>query len=177
MNPHIQSFLTPHLRRHRFSKAIGNIHKVFPLWPGGSRDYARLLLDIWDYDTDAELISYMDESVADVGFPTGAINKTTVVEVSSETGQDLIDELELEPGATTWTPKARYYFFNYIEPSVLGSANRPIKGLRISNDGEWIPYPGSHMDGHLVHWEHEPWFVGTHPMPQELLDCCVRISV
>ena len=174
MHSHTKRFLTPYQHRHRFWEAIWNSHhKVFPLWPGGNHEIPELHRGIFDQSVDDESILYLDESDADVAFPIGAINQTTVVEVSSALGQDLIDEFDLELGARIWTPTARYYLFNYIEPSALGSAKHAVAGLRIVSDGEWIPYPGNIMDGHLVHWEHDPWAVGTHPMPEDLLDFCV----
>lgn len=168
MQTQVDEFLVPHLRRHRFWEAVGNSnHKVFPLWPGGCHHIPPLHQGIFDRDVDDESIQYLDDSDAEVAFPTGAINQTTVIEVSSGIGQDLMDGLELEQGARIWTPKARYYLFGYIETSALPETECMIRGLRVLNDGDWIPYPGNLMDGHLVPWEHDPWAVGTHPFPRE----------
>lgn len=167
----VHQFMIPYLRRHRFWEAAFNTrYKVFPLWPGHDRGIPDRPALFVDYQTKDDEVSYLDESDADIGFPTGAINQVTGVEVTSPGGQEWMDYLELEPGAQIWTPQARFYLFDYIEPSALPAANRPFPGLRIVNDGEWIPHPGSLMDGHLVHWEHDPWAVGTHPLPAKYWD-------
>lgn len=137
---------------------------------GGGHDIPEPPRGIFDRTFDDESIEYLDDSEAEVGFPTGAMNKITVVEVSSEEAQHWMEELELEPGARIWTPESRFYLFDYVEPSVLRSVKSPVPGLRFLNDGDWIPYPGNLMDGHLVHWEHDPWAVGTYPLPKEFWD-------
>jgi hypothetical protein len=172
----LHQFLVPYLRRRRFWEAIRvNNHKVFPLWPGSCHELPALNRGIFDQDVDDESISYLEEREAEIAFPTGAINQTTVVEVTSALSQELMDEVVQEQGAQIWTPQARYYLFDYVEPSALPASARISRGLRILNDGEWIPYPGNLMDGHLVHWEHDPWAVGTHPLPGELRDSSAPI--
>lgn len=164
--------MTSRLRRHRFWDAIRtNYHKVFPLWPGVPDDIPNL--GIFDESVDDELIFYLEERKADVAFPTGAINQTTIIEVTSALAQDMMDELDLELGPQIWTPRARYFLFDYIEPSELKPGECVFDGLRIVSDGEWIHYPGNWMDGYLVHWEYDPCAVRTHPFPREL---CDRIS-
>ena len=164
-------FMPPHLRRNRFWEAIRtNNHKVFPLRPGRCYDTTPNHRYIFDQNVDDESIFYLEEREADVAFPTGAINGTTVIEVTSALAQDSMDELDLEQGAQIWTPRARYFLFDYIKPSDLQSSECVARGLRLVNDGEWIHYPGNWMDGFLVHWEHDPWAVGTHPFPREFWD-------
>ena len=174
MHSHTKGFLTPYQHRHRFFEAVEcNCHNVISIPCGSSiGNMPRLtqtiveLHEIWD----------LDKSANEVGFLTGAINQTTVVAVTSSVGQNLMDELELEPSARIWTPTARYYLFDYIEPTASCLSKCKVPGLRIVNDGEWIPYPGNLMDGYLVHWEHDPWTVGTHPLPDEFWDRCLQNS-
>lgn len=142
-------FLTPYLRRNRFFEAVRNSrHKVFPLWPGGSRDFAELIRDVFD-DSDEEAIAVLDDSDAYVGFPVGAINYVTVVEVRSAIAQAWMDTLKLNPGARIWTPTARYYLFDHIGQTSRSVIECSVPGIRILNDGEWIPYPGNLADGDL----------------------------
>lgn len=165
----IDQFLLPHERRYRFWEAIrNNNHKVFPLWPGRREDISSANWGMFDQDSDEESIDYLDESDAEVAFPLGAINQTTAVAVTSSFGQDRMDELLPTSGARIWTPVARYYLFDQLDPKSPPTARRPINGLRLLGDGEWIHYPGSLLNGHLVHWEFHPWEVGTRPMPTEL---------
>ncbi len=168
----IEEYLISHLRRNRFFEAVFNSggDKVFPVPPGDQpSDLASLLETIVDHKIPEEVIWDLDDSLADVGFPTGAINEITVIEVSRPTGQEFMDELELQT-AQIWTPRARYYLFDHIEPSKLHMARCVSAELRVVNDGEWIPYPGSDMNGHLVHWEQDRWAVGTCPLPSEFWD-------
>lgn len=161
-------FLTPYLRSFRFFEAVGNSgHKVFAIWPGTELAKIPASLDRVDQATPMEQIFDLDDSPADVGFPTGAINSATVVEVSSAAGQAWMDALQIAGGARIWTPNARYYLFDYIEQFAVPWKNCAIPGLRVLNDGEWIPYPGSFIDGLLVHWEYDPWAVGTYPLPNQ----------
>ena len=160
--------MTPHLRKRRFWEAIRvHNHKVFPLWPGGSDHIPEG--GIFDERVDDESIFYLEEREADVAFPTGVINETTVIEVTSALAQEMMDELDVEQGAQIWTPRARYFLFDYIERSEL-KGECMFHGLRIVGDGEWIHYPGNWMDGYLVHWEHNPRAVGTQPFPREFWD-------
>lgn len=164
-------FMTPNVRRNRFWEAIRiNKHKVFPLWPGGCYNTTPNYRDIFDQNVDDDSILYLDEREADVAFPTGMINGTTVIEVTSAAAQDVMDELDVEQGAQIWTPRARYYLFDYIKPTDLQSSECVVQGLRLMNDGDWIHYPGNWMDGFLVHWEHDPWAVGTYPLPRAFWD-------
>lgn len=160
--------LIPYLRRNRFWEATRiNTHVVFPLSPGDDLGIPSQPDQFVDQQTQDANIAFLDESDADVGFLTGAINEVTVVEVANPDGQEWMDYLELEPGAQIWTPTARFYLFDYLEPTALPETRRPFTGLRIVNDGEWIPYPGSLIDGDLVHWENDPWAFGTHPLPAD----------
>lgn len=59
--------------------------------------------------------------------------------MSGPTGQEFMDELELHT-AKIWTPRARYYLFDHIEPSSPHMARCVSSELRVVNDGEWIPY-------------------------------------
>lgn len=103
-------------------------------------------------DSDEQAILDMDESNAEVGFLTGMVNHVTVVGVHNAVGQGWMDSLKLQPGARMWTPAARYYLFDYIEATESDLAAKcAVPGLRIQNDGDWIPYSGNIMDGHLVH--------------------------
>lgn len=178
MQMQVHQFLVPHQRRNRVWNAIrNNGHKVVPIWPGASDESLPLKRVIFDQNVDDESIEYLQEREAELAFPTGAINQTTAVEVTTALAQDLMDELASDQGAQIWTPHARYYLFDYIDPSVMQAGERISTGLRILNDGQWLPYPGNLIDGHLVHWEHEPFEVGSHPFPRELLDFVSPTSV
>lgn len=139
---------------------------MFPLLPDETRNFVQLLDAIVD-EADEQAIFDLDGSDVEIGFLTGLINNCTVVEVRDAIGQDWMDELGLQPGARIWTPTARYYLFNYIEARVKDLPKCAAPGLRVLNDGDWTPYPGNLMEGHLVHWEHDPWEFGTHPLPDE----------
>lgn len=172
MNLDPRPFPTPYLRRHRFHEAIANSHhKVFAIPPGTAPEdipaLARMLIEkgtaskdhLWDFD----------EGQFEIGFPIGSVNDTTVLSVFDARAQDWVDELELEQMPTIWSPDARYYLFNYVKPDWLALASCPVSGLRLLNDGQWIPYPGSWQDGQLVHWEFEPAWFEKLDLPQEFL--------
>ena len=162
MNLDPRPFPTPYLRRHRFHEAVANSgHKVFAIPLGIAAEeipaLARMLIEkgttsedhLWDFD----------EGQFEIGLPVGSVNDTTVLGVFDEPAQDWVDELELETMPTIWTPDARYYLFNYVKPDRLAAANCPVPGARLLGDGDWVPYPGSWVNGQLVHWEFEPcWF-------------------
>ena len=139
MNLDPRPFPTPYLRRHRFHEAVANSgHKVFAIPPGTSTKeipaLGRMLIDKQSYDEGR--IWQFDEAA-----------------------QDWLDDLELETTPTIWTPDARYYLFDYVKPDRLAAAKCPVPGARLFNDCDWIPYPGSWLNGQLVHWEFEPcWF-------------------
>lgn len=171
MQMQVHHFLVPHQRRNRVWNAIrNNGHKVVPIWPGPAHESLPLQRDIFDQSVDDESIEYLEEREAELAFPTGEINQATAVEVTTALAQDLMDELASNQGAPIWTPHARYYLFDYVEPSKFQTGERMFRGLSILNDGQWLPYPGNLIDGHLVHWEHEPFEAGAHPLPREFLD-------
>lgn len=173
----VHQFLIPYVRRRRFWEAIRvNNHKVFPLWAGGCHKVPLPHQGIFDQSVDDKSISYLEEREAEVAFPTGAINHATAIEVTSAIGQELMDVYVQEQAAQIWTPNARYYVFDYIQPSDLPLQEHLFSGLRIFNDGDWMPYPGNLIDGHIVHWEHDPFEADGHPLPRDLLDFCRPIS-
>lgn len=163
-------FPTPYLRRHRFHEAVANSHhKVFAIPPGTPSeeipDLAKMLLD--EQIHDQECISQFDKSAFEIGFPTGAVNGTTVLGIFDQAAQDWLDELELEEMPTIWAPDGRYYLFEYVKPDRFALANCPVPGARLFNDSDWIPYPGSSVNGRLVHWEFDPWAFDTIELPDQ----------
>lgn len=162
MNLDPRPFPTPYLRRHRFHEAIANSHhKVFAIPSATSPEeipaLARMLIEEGTCSQDH--IWNFDEGPFEIGLPTGAVNATTVLGVFDIEAQDWVDHLELETTPTIWAPDARYYLFDHVKPDMLALAKCPVLGTRLFSDGDWIPYPGSWVNGQLVHWEFEPsWF-------------------
>lgn len=166
MSEHTHNYKTPYLRRHRFFEAIA-YHKVVPLWPGGCDDHATLVRDLFDRSTDDEAIAYFDFREPEVGFPA-ALNDVTVLEVYSATGLETISELEVDDTPRVWTPHARYYLFKFVDPSMRVPSDYMCPGLRWLPDDEWMPYPGTMIEGRLVHWEISPNDFDPMPLPEEL---------
>lgn len=164
-------FLIPYSHRHRFFVAVQhNGHKVASIWPWGPRDPDQWLREMYDQDCDADSLSDVDNSDAEVGFPVGSINGVTVLEVWNAAGQDWVDKLDpyVQDTPRIWSPNARHYLFKYVEPSALALADQLPSGLRLLNDGDWISYPGNLIDGQLVHWEIDMCFDNPLPLPPEL---------
>lgn len=159
------NFLTPFLRRHRFAEAVWYRYKIWPMWPGSEPLLPRVEQDILSMSACAESIAYLDEHDADVGFPAGAINGVTVLEVRTEEAQDWLDALNVFETPRIWSPRARYYLFQYMASSELVPSERLVSGLSFLNDGDWIRFPGSMMDGQLVHWEVDPHYASPMPLP------------
>lgn len=162
-------FLAPYLHRNRFFEAVRHSrHRVAPIWPLEPEENSELLKRSFDRDVEAEELALLDDSDAEVAFPAGAINSTTVVEVASPPAQAWLDQLSVSDTPRFWTPEARYYLFTYVETSALPAQGCQPPGLRFLNDGDWITYPGNLMDGYLIHWEVDPWYEDPKPLPQEL---------
>lgn len=165
-------FLAPYLRRHRFSEAVyTSRHSVFPVHPGAKRGVTgHHINSLVDLKVPREQIAGLDAGQAEVGFPVGVINDTTVIEVRSAAAQAWMDELENMETPQIWTPEARYFLYRRVADYNLPPADDLMEGLRLVNDGEWIPYPGNIMAGQLVHWEFEPSAVAYSQLPYLLWD-------
>ena len=162
------SFLTPRRRRHRFSEAVRDGYKVLPFWPGDAPSLPQYITDIISPSACEESLWYLDEGDAEVSFPVGEINSATVLEVSSEAGQEWLDTLDVWDTPQFWTPEARYYLFRHVQTAELPPPNKLLPGLRLLNDGDMIIYPGSMAHGQLVHWEIEPYYAAPMPLPCEI---------
>lgn len=162
MTEYSHNYKTPALRRYRFSEAVF-FHKVVPLWPRGCNDYDTLVPHLFDRKTDAESIDYLNFRDAEVGFPA-ALNDVTVVEVFSATGLERIADLDVDGTPRVWTPHSRYVLFKYVEPHKCLPSDHLAPGLRFLGEHEFMPYPGTMIEGQLVHWEVSP----DHFSPMEL---------
>lgn len=159
-------YKTPYLRRHRFHEAVA-YHKVVPLWPRGCHDPDIITRELFDRTTDCDAIAYFDFREPEVGFPP-KLNGVTVIEVYTATGLEQILDLEVDDTPRVWTPQARYYLFKFVEPSERVPPEFLGPGLRWLRDDEWMPYPGTMIDGQLVHWEVSPNDFDPMPLPGEL---------
>jgi hypothetical protein len=163
----VNDFMTPYLRQARFREAAF-IHKVTPLWPDDSQFADDLhLRNIYDRTTPDEWVAELDCGDKEVGF-LPALNNVTAVEVRSEVGQNFINNLEVYDTPCVWTPTARYYLFALVDPSALAPAVSMVPGLRFLGEREFMPYPGTMIEGKLVHWEISPDFYEPMELPAEL---------
>ncbi|MCW1401059.1 hypothetical protein OKA06_01470 [Novosphingobium sp. MW5] len=94
------------------------------------------------------------------------MNDVTVLEVYTATGLEQIFGLDAKDTSRVWTPQARYYLFKFVEPSERSEHLGP--GLRFLGDDEWMPYPGTMIEGQLAHWEISPDDYSPMPLPEEL---------
>lgn len=162
----VHDFMTPYLRQARFQEAAF-FHKVAPRWPNDGQFADNLhLLDLWDRTTPHEDVADLDCGIAEVGF-IPEVNNVAVLEVCSETGQERIVGLGIFDTPRVWTPKARYYLFKHVDPSTLAPAESLTPGLRFLGEREFMPYPGTMIDGQMVHWEVSPYDFRPMPLPEE----------
>lgn len=163
----VHDFMTPFLRQARFREAAF-IHKVTPLRPDDGLFADDLhLRNIYDRSSPHEWVAELDSENKEVGF-IPALNSVTALEISSEVGQNFIEALDVYDTPCVWTPTARYYLFNLVDPSTLAPVESMVPGLRFLSQREFMPYPGTMIEGQLVHWDISPDFYEPMELPAEL---------
>ncbi len=171
----VHDFMTPLLRQARFREAAF-IHKVTPLRPDDGLFADDLhLRNIYDRSSPHEWVAELDSGNKEVGF-IPALNSVTALEISSEVGQNFIEDLEVYDTPCVWTPTARYYLFDLVDPSALAPAVSMVPGLRFLGEREFMPYPGTIIDGQLVHWEISPDFYEPMDLPEKLLSSSADVK-